>query len=62
VELRLLRVDHWGLDGRVHRGELIVHRDHARRILGGAFAAAGWRWGGNWSGSRDYQHFSSTGR
>ena len=22
-----------GLDGRVHRGELIVHRDHARRIL-----------------------------
>ena len=33
VELRLLRVDHWGFDGRVHRGELIVHRDHARRIL-----------------------------
>jgi hypothetical protein len=161
VELRLLRVDHWGLDGRVHRGELIVHRDHARRILavlgklftarypiqrlrlvdayrasddrsmaanntsafncrrvsgssswsehafgraidvnplrnpyvtrggrvsppagrpyanrarraagmihGGdavvrAFAAAGWRWGGHWSGSKDYQHFSSTGR
>ena len=161
VELRLLRVDHWGLDGRVHRGELIVHRDHARRILvvlgklfaarypiqrlrlvdayrasddrsmaanntsafncrrvsgssrwsehafgraidvnplrnpyvtsGGrvsppagrpyanrarraagmihandlvvrAFAAAGWRWGGYWAGSRDYQHFSSTGR
>jgi D-alanyl-D-alanine carboxypeptidase len=161
VELRLLRADHWGLDGRVHRGELIVHRDHARRILGvlkklfqarypiqrlrlvdayradddrsmaanntsgfncrrvsgssswsehafgraidlnplrnpyvtrggrvsppagrpyanrsrraagmihagdgvvRAFAAAGWRWGGYWSGSRDYQHFSSTGR
>jgi poly-gamma-glutamate synthesis protein (capsule biosynthesis protein) len=161
VELRLLRVDHWGLDGRVHRGELIVHRDHARRILGvlkqlfqarypiqrlrlvdayradddrsmaanntsgfncrrvsgssswsehafgraidlnplrnpyvtpggrvsppagrpyanrarraagmvhagdavvRAFAAARWRWGGTWSGSRDYQHFSSTGR
>jgi len=161
VELRLLRADYWGFDGRVHRGELIVHRDHARRILrvlkrlfqarypiqrlrlvdayradddrsmaanntsgfncrqvsgssswsehafgraidlnplrnpyvtrGGrvsppagrpyanrarraagmihagdgvvrAFAAAGWRWGGSWSGSRDYQHFSSTGR
>jgi D-alanyl-D-alanine carboxypeptidase len=161
VELRLLRVDHWGLDGHVHRGELIVHRAHARRILvvfgklfkarypiqrlrlvdayradddrsmadnntsgfncrrvsgtsrwsehafgraidlnplrnpyvtrggrvsppagrayanrarraagmihGGdtvvrAFAAAGWRWGGHWSGSRDYQHFSATGR
>jgi hypothetical protein len=161
VELRLLRADHWGFDGRVHRGELMVHRDHARRILvvleklfnagypiermrlvdayranddrsmaanntsgfncrrvagtnrwsehafgraidlnplrnpyvtrggrvsppagrryanrarraagmirGGdvvvrAFAAAGWRWGGYWSGSRDYQHFSATGR
>jgi D-alanyl-D-alanine carboxypeptidase len=161
VELRLLQVDHWGLDGRVHRGELIVHRDHARRVLvvlgrlfqarypiqrlrlvdayrasddrsmaanntsgfncrrvsgssrwsehafgraidvnplrnpwvtrggrvsppagrpyanrgrraagmihGGdrvvrAFAAAGWRWGGDWSGSKDYQHFSSSGR
>jgi D-alanyl-D-alanine carboxypeptidase len=161
VELRLLRVDHWGLDGRVHRGELIVHRDHARRILAvmgklfkarypiqrlrlvdayrasddrsmaanntsafncrrvsgtsrwsehafgraidvnplrnpyvtrsgrvsppagktyanrarwaagmihagdkvvQAFAAAGWRWGGYWSGSKDYQHFSATGR
>lgn len=161
VELRLLRADYWGFDKRVHRGELIVHRDHARRVLvvleklfkagypierlelvdayradddrsmaanntsgfncrrvsgssswsehavgraidlnplrnpyvtlGGrvsppagrpyanrarraagmihandlvvrAFAAAGWRWGGDWSGSRDYQHFSSTGR
>jgi hypothetical protein len=161
VELRLVRADYWGFDKRVHRGELIVHRDHARRVLvvlgklfkagypierlelvdayradddrsmaanntsgfncrrvsgssswsehafgraidlnplrnpyvtrGGrvsppagrpyanrarraagmihandlvvrAFAAAGWRWGGYWSGSRDYQHFSSTGR
>jgi hypothetical protein len=161
VELRLLRADFWGFDGRVHTGELIVHRDHARRMLGvlgklfkarypiqqlklvdvyradddrsmaanntsgfncrrvsgsrswsehafgraidlnplrnpyvtrggrvsppagrpyanrarraagmihandvvvRAFAAAGWRWGGYWSGSRDYQHFSSTGR
>jgi hypothetical protein len=161
VELRLLEADYWGFDGRVHQGELIVHRDHARRVLGvlkklfqarypiqrlrlvdayradddrsmaanntsgfncrrvsgssswsehafgraidlnplrnpyvtrggrvsppegrryanrarrdpgmihagdgvvRAFAAAGWRWGGYWSGSRDYQHFSSTGR
>jgi hypothetical protein len=29
--------------------------------LVGAFAAAGWQWGGRWSGSPDYQHFSSTG-
>jgi D-alanyl-D-alanine carboxypeptidase len=26
-----------------------------------AFAAVGWRWGGRWSGSPDYQHFSATG-
>jgi hypothetical protein len=25
-----------------------------------AFAAAGWQWGGRWTGSPDYQHFSST--
>jgi hypothetical protein len=35
---------------------------HANDLWCGAFAAAGWRWGGYWSGSRDYQHFSSTGR
>jgi len=27
-----------------------------------AFAAIGWRWGGAWSSSRDYQHFSASGR
>jgi D-alanyl-D-alanine carboxypeptidase len=32
-DLRLLRVDHWGFDRRVHRGELVVHRDQARRVL-----------------------------
>jgi hypothetical protein len=26
-----------------------------------AFAAAGWQWGGRWTGSPDYQHFSATG-
>jgi hypothetical protein len=27
-----------------------------------AFAALGWSWGGRWSGARDYQHFSASGR
>ena len=31
--LRLLRVDHWGFDGEVHRGRLVVHRDSARPML-----------------------------
>jgi hypothetical protein len=26
-----------------------------------AFALVGWQWGGRWTGSPDYQHFSSTG-
>jgi hypothetical protein len=30
-------------------------------VLVRAFAAVGWRWGGRWTGSPDYQHFSSTG-
>lgn len=27
-----------------------------------AFAAVGWRWGGDWSQGKDYQHFSASGR
>lgn len=27
-----------------------------------AFASIGWEWGGNWDASKDYQHFSETGR
>ena len=160
-ELRLVRARHWGFDGRVHTGRLVVHRDAARPVLdvlrrlyaarfpirrmvpvdaygasdfrsieadntsafncryvdgttrwsehsygraidlnpienpyvtsagttshrasrrylrrtpyrtgmaveGGvavrAFEAAGWGWGGRWSGDRDYQHFSASGR
>lgn len=30
--------------------------------LNNAFAAAGWQWGGRWTSSPDYQHFSLTGR
>jgi D-alanyl-D-alanine carboxypeptidase len=45
--------------------------DRGRRLRGMAveggvlvkvFEAVGWRWGGRWTGSRDYQHFSTTGR
>jgi D-alanyl-D-alanine carboxypeptidase len=158
--LRLLTVSHWGFDGEVHRGRLVVNRDQAQAILtamrslfrlhypirqmrlvdsygaddhrsmaadntsafncrtvagtsrwsehaygraldlnplenpyvtasgyvsppGGApymdrsqrakglihhggpvvraFAAVGWKWGGNWSWPKDYQHFSASG-
>jgi hypothetical protein len=31
-------------------------------VLVRAFDAVGWKWGGRWPSSRDYQHFSTTGR
>jgi hypothetical protein len=34
-ELRLLRVDHWGFDGRPHRGRLVVHRAYAQSMVRG---------------------------
>src|SRR4051794_22072620 len=30
-------------------------------VLVRAFAAVGWQWGGRWTASPDYQHFSATG-
>ena len=31
-------------------------------VLVDAFESVGWEWGGRWSSSRDYQHFSTNGR
>jgi hypothetical protein len=32
-DLRLLSLDHWGFDGGIHRGELVVHRDQVGQVL-----------------------------
>ena len=49
-------------------GKPYLARSHVRpgmAVPGGqlvdAFARVGWLWGGRWTGSPDYQHFSSTG-
>ncbi len=42
--------------GRVRPGMAV-----AGGVLVRAFAGSGWQWGGRWSGSPDYQHFSATG-
>jgi hypothetical protein len=56
--------------GRVHprAGSEYLNRAQVRpgmAVRGGflvrEFAAVGWLWGGRWTGSPDYQHFSSTG-
>ncbi len=31
-------------------------------VLVEAFRAIGWGWGGSWTGTKDYQHFSASGR
>jgi D-alanyl-D-alanine carboxypeptidase-like protein len=58
------------LNGRVHprAGRVYLDRSRVRRgmavrggLLVSAFASVGWRWGGRWTGSPDYQHFSATG-
>ena len=40
------------------RPGMIVSGDAVTR----AFAGQGWGWGGRWSGAKDYQHFSASGR
>ena len=56
--------------GRVHprAGAAFLDRSRARPgmavrggVVVGAFAAVGWQWGGRWTASPDYQHFSKTG-
>jgi hypothetical protein len=56
--------------GRVHphAGRAYLNRKRVRpgmAVPGGllvrAFASVGWQWGGRWTGSPDYQHFSRTG-
>jgi hypothetical protein len=37
--------------GMVHGGDSTVR----------AFKRVGWKWGGNWSGTKDFQHFSESG-
>ena len=56
--------------GRVHprAGRAYLDRTNVRpgmAVRGGllvsAFRSVGWRWGGRWTGTPDYQHFSATG-
>jgi hypothetical protein len=49
-------------------GRAYLDRSNVRRgmaVRGGtlvrAFSTVGWKWGGRWSGTPDYQHFSLTG-
>jgi hypothetical protein len=56
--------------GRVHprAGKAYLNRTNIRSgmavrggLLVSAFRSVGWQWGGRWTGTPDYQHFSATG-
>ena len=51
------------VDGRayVNRSDVRPGMAEVGGVLNDAFASVGWFWGGRWSASPDYQHFSSTG-
>ena len=42
---------HAGAIGVIVKGDVVYK----------AFAKRGWRWGGEWAHSKDYQHFSASG-
>jgi len=42
----------WHRPGMIQPGDSVVH----------AFESIGWKWGGNWTGVKDWMHFSLTGR
>ncbi|MEX2210904.1 MAG: M15 family metallopeptidase [Gaiellaceae bacterium] len=46
----------------VDRSRIRPGMAYAGGALVEAFRSIGWGWGGTWSGVKDYQHFSSTGR
>ena len=41
------------LDRKDKRPHMIDHSDYCYKV----FHAHGWKWGGDWSGDKDYQHF-----
>ena len=54
--------------GRTRERRSIPYLDRSRRRKGmvmpavvAAFRSIGWGWGGNWTGTKDYMHFSANG-
>jgi hypothetical protein len=71
IDINPLENPYVGPDGKVLRRAAKPFLDRTRRVPGmihpgdvviRAFAAIGWRWGGDWHALKDYMHFSLTGR
>jgi hypothetical protein len=70
IDINPLRNPYVGSDGSVSPEAGRRYADRSRHAKGmihsgdstvRAFARQGWGWGGNWSSSKDYQHFSASG-
>jgi hypothetical protein len=71
VDVNPLQNPEVSLEGRVRDKAAKIYRDrtldlpgmiHADDVVVRAFAAIGWKWGGDWSSMKDYMHFSATGK
>ena len=71
VDVNPLQNPYVAADGSVRRPAAEVYLDRSRELPGmihagdvvvRSFAGIGWEWGGNWSGKKDYMHFSLRGR
>ena len=70
VDVNPLQNPEVSLDGHVRDKAAKIYRDRALDLPGmihpddivvRAFAAIGWKWGGDWVSMKDYMHFSATG-
>jgi hypothetical protein len=55
------RVSHANARSYVDRSRIRPGMAYPGGVLVRVFAKHGWKWGGYWSGSPDYQHFSTSG-
>ena len=55
------KVFHAGSRAYVDRSRRRPGMAYAGGVLVESFRAVGWGWGGEWSGAKDYQHFSAAG-
>lgn len=71
IDINPIENPYVGRDGRTSHRASIPYLNRTRRrpgmlFAGGAgvraFDAVGWGWGGRWTGAKDYQHVSATGR
>lgn len=71
IDINPIQNPYVATSGEVFPSAGASYRERSRRLKGmirsgdpvvRAFRSEGWKWGGDWEGARDYQHFSVNGR